>query len=120
MKEETRTETKYIDPICGMTVAPETAAGSLEHNGETIYFCSKGCFEKYKKQIETPQNQPQLAQISRVRTTEADLKAVAEATAIDPICGMTVNKHTAAGNLNLTVKRFISAVRIVSNNLKKK
>ncbi len=42
---------KFIDPICGMMVAPETAAGSLEHDGESVYFCSQGCLEKYKKKI---------------------------------------------------------------------
>ena len=34
------------DPVCGMEVNPEiaTAQGlSSEHNGETYYFCGKGC-----------------------------------------------------------------------------
>ena len=44
-----KTTTKeYIDPICGMTVTPETAAAKYEHgNGETIYFCAEGCKNKY-------------------------------------------------------------------------
>jgi uncharacterized membrane protein YraQ (UPF0718 family)/YHS domain-containing protein len=33
----------HRDPVCGMTVSPETAAASLEHDGETYYFCSQGC-----------------------------------------------------------------------------
>ena len=40
---------EFIDPICGMTVTSETAAGSFTHNGETYYFCSTGCLEKFKK-----------------------------------------------------------------------
>ena len=28
-----------IDPICGMTVSPETAAGRYDYKGETYYFC---------------------------------------------------------------------------------
>ena len=40
----TKTE-KFIDPICGMTVSPETAAASLEFEGKTVYFCSKSCFD---------------------------------------------------------------------------
>ena len=94
MKEEAKTE--FTDPICKMKVAPETAAAKLDHNGETIYFCSKGCLAKYKSQIETARKQPQMAQISRVKPTDAEIKAVATETAIDPICGMTVNKATAA------------------------
>ncbi|GAA4154195.1 hypothetical protein GCM10022286_01430 [Gryllotalpicola daejeonensis] len=33
----------HRDPVCGMTVSPETAAASFEHEGETYYFCSRGC-----------------------------------------------------------------------------
>jgi Cu+-exporting ATPase len=31
-----------IDPVCGMTVDPSRAAGHLEHEGLTYYFCGKG------------------------------------------------------------------------------
>ncbi|MDP9190823.1 MAG: heavy metal translocating P-type ATPase [Acidobacteriota bacterium] len=37
----------HIDPVCGMTVDPAHAAGSSEHGGRTIYFCSKGCKAKF-------------------------------------------------------------------------
>jgi YHS domain-containing protein/uncharacterized membrane protein YraQ (UPF0718 family) len=33
----------HRDPVCGMTVSPETAAASFEYEGETYYFCSPGC-----------------------------------------------------------------------------
>jgi Cu+-exporting ATPase len=32
-----------IDPICGMTVTPEGAAATREHEGTTYYFCSQHC-----------------------------------------------------------------------------
>ncbi|HEX6087322.1 MAG TPA: heavy metal translocating P-type ATPase [Thermoanaerobaculia bacterium] len=35
------------DPVCGMKIDPATAAGSSEHNGETIYFCSRGCKTRF-------------------------------------------------------------------------
>lgn len=38
----------YIDPVCGMTVEPETAAGRHDHGGETYYFCSTHCLHKFK------------------------------------------------------------------------
>jgi len=38
---------KHKDPVCGMTVAPEKAAGKVEHAGKTYYFCSKGCAERF-------------------------------------------------------------------------
>ena len=37
-----------IDPICGMTVNPATAAASFEHAGKTYYFCCRGCMEKFR------------------------------------------------------------------------
>jgi len=36
-------ESKAKDPVCGMTVNPETADHSLEHDGTTYYFCCGGC-----------------------------------------------------------------------------
>ncbi|MGH9702304.1 MAG: heavy metal-binding domain-containing protein, partial [Candidatus Acidiferrales bacterium] len=36
------------DPICGMDVNPARAAGSFEREGQTFYFCGKGCLEKFK------------------------------------------------------------------------
>lgn len=38
-----------IDPVCGMTVDPESAAGSFEHRSQTYYFCSRHCLEKFRK-----------------------------------------------------------------------
>ena len=36
------------DPICGMTVDPQEAAGKFEHGGRTYYFCSTHCLEKFR------------------------------------------------------------------------
>ncbi len=41
-----------IDPVCGMTVDPATAAGSFAHAGTTYYFCSRHCLEKFKAEPE--------------------------------------------------------------------
>jgi P-type Cu+ transporter len=38
-----------IDPVCGMTVNPSTAAGSVEYDGKTYYFCSQHCVEKFRE-----------------------------------------------------------------------
>ena len=37
-----------IDPVCGMTVDPQSAAGSHEHRGKTYYFCSKHCLHAFQ------------------------------------------------------------------------
>ncbi|HEU4562787.1 MAG TPA: YHS domain-containing protein, partial [Longimicrobium sp.] len=36
-----------IDPVCGMTVDPESAADSSEHGGQTYWFCSAGCKQRF-------------------------------------------------------------------------
>ena len=43
-----KTEAQVKDPVCGMTVNPETAAGSFAHGGNHYYFCSKHCLEKFR------------------------------------------------------------------------
>src|SRR6185503_11170595 len=66
---------KHIDPVCGMTVDPASAAGSFAHAGTTYYFCSKHCLEKFRgdpeaflnKSAPPPMGQP--IGISRVKST---------------------------------------------------
>src|SRR5713226_4740363 len=39
-----------IDPVCGMTVDPAKAAGQVNHQGKTYFFCSKGCAARFEKE----------------------------------------------------------------------
>jgi ABC-type methionine transport system ATPase subunit/YHS domain-containing protein len=39
---------QMTDPVCGMTVMPETAAAAWEYNGDVYYFCSVSCMERFK------------------------------------------------------------------------
>src|SRR5581483_1772673 len=36
------------DPVCHMTVQPATAAGSFAFEGQTYYFCSWHCLQKFQ------------------------------------------------------------------------
>ncbi len=47
-----------VDPICGMTVDPKSAAGSYEYNGVVYYFCSTHCLHKFREDPERFLNQP--------------------------------------------------------------
>ncbi len=38
------------DPVCGMLVDPAKAAGKIEHEGKTYYFCSTRCAERFTKE----------------------------------------------------------------------
>ncbi len=91
MIQETTTKKEYIDPICGMTVEPEKAAASLEYGGETVYFCSKSCFETFKRQNNISDSS------LKTESQNADpMRIDKEGTHIDPICKMSVSPETAA------------------------
>ena len=38
---------KTVDPVCGMTVDPVTAAHRATHEGQDYFFCSSGCRTKF-------------------------------------------------------------------------
>ena len=41
-----------VDPVCGMEIDPQTAAGSSQYMGKTYYFCSPGCKQDFDKDPE--------------------------------------------------------------------
>ncbi len=68
-----------VDPICGMTVTVEPSALQVEHDGETVYFCAAACKRQYEEEHMGVGDGP-----------SAGTPKKASATAVDPICGMTV------------------------------
>lgn len=48
MKAGTKQGMRVTDPVCGMSVEPESAAGSYEYEGRTYYFCSPSCLQKFR------------------------------------------------------------------------
>lgn len=40
------------DPVCGMMIDPNTAAGKTEYKGQTYYFCSPGCKKAFDQEPE--------------------------------------------------------------------
>jgi len=37
-----------MDPVCGMSVDPASAAGAWLHGGRTYLFCSARCLRRFK------------------------------------------------------------------------
>ena len=74
-------ETTEIDPVCGMTVDPATAAGSSRIGDRTFYFCSTSCKQKFNAD-------PAAYGAAPPETAEV----------VDPVCGMTISKDAAAGS----------------------
>ena len=42
-----------LDPVCGMTVNPDSSAGSFEYQGKTYYFCSTHCLHRFQQNPES-------------------------------------------------------------------
>ena len=71
-----------VDPVCGMTVDPERAAGAHVYHGRTYHFCSRHCVEKFKADP---------AKYVSPQSPTVTFK--------DPVCGMDVEPDHAAGRL---------------------
>ena len=100
-----------IDPICGMTVDPATAAGSHDLRGQRYYFCGLSCLERFKADPElASQPQPVSAEKPPARRPLPIMQpapaVTGDAAAIDPVCGMTVQPATAAGSYEYQGKTY--------------
>jgi len=81
-----------IDPVCGMTVDPASAAGSHTHAGETFYFCSHHCLERFKAdpQRYLAPSKPAPAPHGGQWTCPMHPEIVRDAPGACPICGMAL------------------------------
>ncbi len=88
------------DPVCGMSVDPATATQHADFGGETYYFCSAGCRAAF---VSDPARYTVRAAALVGQATHSGHQALpgqggdmeSTGTAIDPVCGMTVNTRTA-------------------------
>jgi Cu+-exporting ATPase len=102
-----------VDPVCGMTVDPDAAAGSEEYHGRTYYFCSTHCLHKFREDPErylnTTAEPPQAHPIGIQGTAPAPAAVAFEKTEYTcpmhpeiirdgpgscPICGMALEPRT--------------------------
>ena len=82
-----------VDPVCGMTVVPERAAGYFEYKGHTYYFCGKGCLERFKADPEkylAPKAPPPAPVAGTTYTCPMHPEIVRDAPGACPICGMAL------------------------------
>lgn len=76
-----------IDPVCGMQVRVTDAPAHAVRAGETIYFCSDRCQERFAADPE------------RYARSDGGYEMMGPAgngSAVDPVCGMTVDPERAA------------------------
>jgi YHS domain-containing protein len=47
-REEGGQMAMVTDPVCGMHIESEEAAGTLEYKGKTYFFCSQTCHDAFE------------------------------------------------------------------------
>jgi Cu+-exporting ATPase len=90
-----------IDPVCGMKVDPSTAAASVEFEGETYYFCSKGCAKKFSQNPASSLKPQPSTEIKKTDVADSQIYTCPMHPQIEqlgpgscPICGMALEpKH---------------------------
>src|SRR5256714_5246996 len=96
-----------VDPVCGMTVNPDTAAGSFEYQGTTYYFCSTHCLHRFRENPDSfltktaPQpigitRRPKPATTGQKYTCPMHPEIVRDGPGSCPICGMALEPMTAS------------------------
>ena len=84
-------EGRATDPVCGMSVAPEGARGTVEYAGRTYRFCSPRCAERFRAEPErwtapSPRAEPSGTEW----TCPMHPEIVRSAPGACPICGMAL------------------------------
>ena len=84
---------EVVDPVCGMTIAPEDAVGRVEHQGQTYYFCNESCLEQFRADPDRflgPAPAPPAASASGEWTCPMHPEIVRTEPGSCPICGMAL------------------------------
>jgi P-type Cu+ transporter len=92
--------TTALDPICGMTVQPDKAAGSAKFEGKTYYFCSQHCVRKFetdpRRYLAEVAPNPEPAPAGSEYTCPMHPEVVSAQPASCPKCGMALEPRTPA------------------------
>jgi len=91
----TTQDTAAIDPICGMSVEREGAKHTFDYGGDTYYFCSPGCRERFVGDPDgylsgRAQAERDSAPPGTMYTCPMDPEIVQEGPGTCPICGMAL------------------------------
>jgi Cu+-exporting ATPase len=92
-----------LDPVCGMTVNPDSAAGSFDYKGKTYYFCSTHCLHRFQQDPESFLN-PQPVSVTptpkpdgaRKYTCPMHPEIIRDGPGSCPICGMALEPLVAS------------------------
>ncbi len=87
-------EATVIDPVCGMTVNPQTSQHRFEHGGQTFHFCSARCREKFtadpNRYLKAEKIEPRPAPPGAIWTCPMHPEIRQDHPGSCPICGMAL------------------------------
>ncbi len=88
----------HLDPVCGMTVEPQKAAGTYSYKGRDYYFCSKRCIEKFRADPEgylSPRPKPEGPKDAiYLCPMHPEVRQIGPGSC--PICGMALEPEAAS------------------------
>jgi YHS domain-containing protein/uncharacterized membrane protein YraQ (UPF0718 family) len=85
-----------IDPACGMQVRKADAPATAVVNGDTLYFCSDRCHSRYTSGQKTATPHGHSMTVLPLAAKPSPVSSAT--TAVDPVCGMTVDTTQAAAH----------------------
>lgn len=103
---------KVKDPVCGMNISPDKAAGKYEYKGSTWYFCSNNCLNKFtadpEKYVTTEKMGNEKDSVKQQYTCPMHPEVISDKPGNCPKCGMTLelilNLENKAKNIQLQDK----------------
>ncbi|MEO6947823.1 MAG: heavy metal translocating P-type ATPase [Nitrobacter sp.] len=93
---------KVLDPVCGMTVDPQTSKHRFDHHGTTYHFCSAGCRTKFaaapRSYLDKPNAPPADVPEGTIYTCPMHPDVRQVGTGACPICGMALEPELVSLN----------------------
>jgi len=87
---------EVVDPVCGMTIAPDDAVGHVDYEGQTYYFCGQSCLHQFRASPEafigdrSAAAPPSAADMEREYTCPMDPEVRQKGPGACPKCGMAL------------------------------
>jgi Cu+-exporting ATPase len=88
-------QVKAIDPVCGMTVDPARSANGHGHDGQTYYFCSQRCLDKFQADPEKFQSARPLGAASGSMKPDGPVTLAASSPSKSPSHTVAAASHRA-------------------------
>ena len=94
-----------VDPVCGMTIIPAAAVGSVDYNGRKYFFCSESCLTQFRddparfvdrKTVIETSGPPVQPAAGTKWTCPMHPQIVRDEPGSCPICGMALERMTVS------------------------